>query len=128
MAGALATICSVAFWFCAPLVLVARYVWPARLPWWGVFAAVSFVSWGALVLGDHFIVVHESECIPLITPDSVEGCPIVDYIYTYNREAGWLKGIIYLLPWLALYALIHIARRKRMDARASQPNPSLERP
>jgi len=97
----------------APALLLVRFIWPTKFPWWVVITAVAIVSWGSLVLGEHFSLVHESECKAQVVGGAIEGCPIVDHWYTYNRELGWLKGLIYLVPWLALFGAVKVIRRRR---------------
>jgi hypothetical protein len=127
MADVLANAFWVLFLVSAPALLVAKFIWPTRFPWWAVITAVAIISWGSLVLGEHFVLLHESECTARVVGDTIVGCPIVEHWYTYNRELGWLKGLIYLFPWLALYGAVRVIRKRREHVGGSLPNTSLER-
>jgi hypothetical protein len=111
----------------APVLLLARFIWPSKVSWWAVAASVALISWGSLVLGEIFELRAESECTVQIVGNALVGCSIYERWYSYNRELGGLKGLIYLLPWLALYAgLTFILDRRRRNGGAL-PNTSFER-
>jgi hypothetical protein len=127
MANALANALWIVFLITPPVLLLAKFIWTAKVPWWSIPLAVASISWGSLVLGEHFALVHESECTAQIVGDTIVGCPIVERWYTYNVELGWLKGLIYLLPWLAVYGCASVIRKRRGRVSGAPPNNSLER-
>jgi len=127
MTSLLIGLCSALFFASPPALLTAKFVWPTRLPWWLLVTAVAILSWLSLVLGDHLVQLRDSDCTSQVVGDTIVGCPIVDYWYTYNRELGWLKGLIYLLPWLAIFGIAKVLHSRRQRAGGAPPNKSLER-
>jgi hypothetical protein len=82
-----------------------------------------------LVASEHFHDVRYQECVEerqsevredgslveVVDPE----CPIsfVNGVRTYNFELGWLWALIYLGPWLALYGIVELVRKRVRGAK-----------
>src|SRR5690348_10704157 len=127
MASLLVGLCALLFFGTPPALLTVKLVSPHKLPWWVLVTAVALLSWLLLVLADYLVRLRDSECEARVVGDSIVMCPLVDYWYTYNWGLGWLKGLIYLLPWLAIFGIAKFIQRRRNHSGGSPPNTSLER-
>ena len=127
MADALATLFPILFLACAPLLLVVRFFSPRLMPWWAVFLCASALGWLFIVLGEHFDKVSYAQCIErrFEDPDgfaigrNYPGCPFLflDGAYAGNLEFGWVTALIYFFPWLAIYGVVHLIRKRVTQAR-----------
>jgi hypothetical protein len=81
-----------------------------------------------LVLGDQARWSEWSECIAApSTTDQVGGdCPVVGHGFDVLRF-GWLSGLLFLVPWLAIYGLGYAVVRLLRNLRKPRPNTSFER-
>lgn len=135
MVEVLAVLCPALFFVCAPLVLLTRFLWPRTISWWAVFLCVSCLGWVLLVLGEHFEDVRYQQCLerrlegPVETEVTANGltevinpeCPFlfIHSVETHNSELGWLWALIYLGPWLALYGIACLVRKRVVGAKLS---------
>ena len=123
MIDLLATLCPALFVLCAPSLLITRFLRPKLISWWLAVAAASCLGWVLLVLSEHFRAVSYDQCVERRIENGLADdpdCPFlfIDSAYSYNLELGWLWSLIYLIPWLGLYAIAHLIR-KRMSPRAN---------
>jgi hypothetical protein len=127
----LASICSALFFAVAPALVLAHYIWPRRIGWWAVAVISGSFGWLLLVLGEHFTERAWKACEMTIIPgamaDSMGGCTIVHFFPTYNLQLGWLKALIYMIPWVAVFGVVRLVQRRRTAVAHSPPNKSLER-
>ena len=128
----LASICSGLFFALAPALVLAHYICPRRIGWWLVAVVSAGFGWLLLVLGEHFTERAWASCEMTIIPgplaDSMGGCTIVHFFPTYNLQLGWLKALIYMVPWVVVFWIVRLAQRRQAAAGAHLlPNKSLER-
>jgi hypothetical protein len=127
----IANICTVLFFAFVPALVLAHYIWPRRMGWWVVALVSASLGWLLLVLGEHFTERAWEACEMTIIPgpmaDSIDGCAIVHFFPTYNLQLGWLKGLIYMAPWVAVFEAVRLVQRRRAAVAQSPPNKSLER-
>jgi hypothetical protein len=127
MTSLLIGLCAAVFFISPPALLAGKWLWPNKLPWWLLVSVVAISSWLLLVLGDHLVQVRDAECTSQVVGNTIVGCPIMEYSYSYNRELGWLKGLIYLLPWVAVFGAAKALHSRRQWPGGAPPNKSLER-
>jgi hypothetical protein len=77
-----------------PILLAARFAWPKRFLWRHVALLAAICS---LAL---------AYCL-----ESLEGPG--DYIYKPTFVTIWLRSIMYTVPWLGLYLVLQLVRRRR---------------
>jgi hypothetical protein len=127
----IANICTALFFAVAPALVFAHYMWPRRFGWWAVTVVSGTLGWILLVLGEHFTERAWGACEMTIIPgpmaDSIGGCAIVHFFPTYNLQLGWLKALIYMAPWVAVFEVVRLIKRRRAAVSHSPPNKSLER-
>jgi hypothetical protein len=113
--------------FILPLsLLVVRFYWPKRMPWWLLFAAtVVICSLLVTVIQSLTFKVDEealAACLanpPPAPSPAVEPCPlwITEYAFLpwYMR---WIGGIVVLAIGLAIYGVLHAfkSRRRKLAA------------
>ena len=85
-----------------PSVLATRMRRPSRMPWWAAFGLVIGLGW-LLILGG-----------ALIKEGPESGAGHVTALF-----AGWAFALIWFLPWLGLYAIIHLIRSKSKTKKGS---------
>lgn len=116
MIDLLAILSPALFLLCAPLLLVTRFLRPKLMSWWLLVACASCLGWVLLVVSEHFRAVGYDQCVERRFEEGLADdpeCPFlfVDGVYSYNLELGWLWSLLYLTPWLGLYAIAHSIRR-----------------
>jgi hypothetical protein len=137
MYAAVAIASKAAFFVLVPACLVARYLWPKRFSWPLTVFSATVIGWLSLI-GYELLLEHARErserayCeqLKLENPDGVVldyPCAIVHYAYTFNYELGWLKALIWLSPFLCVYALVKYFVGRRTKGGGLLPNTSLER-
>jgi hypothetical protein len=144
MFAIIAIVCKTLFLTLPPVLLLGRYFWSWRLSWPTVVASTAILGWGLLVTHE-LVQERENERLERAyceqskleaAKQSRPGngvavldypCRIVHYSYSYNYELGWLKALIWLLPWLCVYALVQSLRKRRTQFVSPLPNKSLER-
>jgi len=143
---AVISIACLAVFFALPLALLAgRMLRPANFSWPVIVASTAILGWGFLASYE-LAQTHAREQFERaycdeqkmeakrLTADgnvavAVPGypCRFVHYYYTFNYELGWLKALLWLVPWLCAYAILQLLRKHRAAIRGSPPNTSLER-
>jgi hypothetical protein len=120
MSVVFALVCKVSFLFCAPLLLVARLVWPKRFPWWAVILCAVCLGWALLVLNEHMNMLEVRACPEIqVGSEVAQECPypmIVDRS-VYFLELGWSWAFIYLVPWLGIYGIVQLVRRHQANSK-----------
>jgi hypothetical protein len=144
MFAVLAFVSKTLFLALPPALLFGRYVQPQRFSWPVVIVSTALFGWGILGFGD-LAEKHEREraerafCeqqkreaewrstpdVQIAVPDYP--CAIFDYYEPLSSNSGWLKAIVWFLPWAFAYSLFQIYMRWRNARRGSLPNTSLER-
>jgi len=127
MEATLSNICGAVFWITPPALLLLRFIWPTTLARPVAVVAIALLSWATLALEDELDLQAELNCIRQSAGHTGVGCPIVDHWYTYKGGAGWVIGLIYSLPWFALYAGACVVREHLQRNGGALPNTSLER-
>ena len=72
------------------------------MPWWAAFGLVIGLGWLLILAG------------ALIKEGPESGAGHVTALF-----AGWVFALIWFLPWLGLYALIHLIRSKFKTTKGS---------
>ena len=132
MYSALTTACMVIFFGSAPALLLGRWFRPRRFSWAAVAIGTAVLGWAVLVLDEFVRRRQRQDCEFTVSyhesTATIGGCYLIDeWPTTYNLELGWLKGLVYLVPWLILYGIAWLIRRRRRSDLGLPPNKSLER-
>jgi hypothetical protein len=119
MNAALTTLTATIFFTCAPILLLARFCRPQRMHWWLlVLLSVAF-SWLFLYLWQYFSQLRAHELLP---PAVGVAPPELSYLWQGADDGdprefalvhGWLIGILYLVPWLAMYGIANMILKRR---------------
>jgi len=130
--------CKTLFLALPPALLVGRHLWPKKFTWPITVASAAILGWTILATYELFLeqIREHSErayCEQIKLADPADAlaldypCRFVHYAYSYNYELGWLKALIWLIPWLCIYGLVQFIMRRRSQGGSSPPNTSLER-
>lgn len=109
--------CVVLFLVAAPALLAVRFSWPKRMPWWLLLCLSALFGWALSNLAVLFYYRHLDH--RLVAAGGVNFAPqeLVDVWQSDGAKRvfafffGWLYGLIYLAPWLAIYAVIASSRK-----------------
>src|SRR5262245_61298835 len=85
------------------LLLVCRFCWPKRFPWWVVVVGTACASWvlydAQVHLGDGVLLDEQRECLAAAASEPPPGrdcpLPLVDY-WELPDHLKWVPGIIWL--------------------------------
>ena len=122
MNAVLATVCTALFFACAPALVAARFAWPKRVSWRAVVLVAALLGWGLVNLVVFFTQAHTSDLVQ--RAGGLEHAP-PELLEKWSRDSGpkafaivlgWLTGLVYLLPWLGIYAVFHRVRERRRNA------------
>jgi hypothetical protein len=100
-----------------PAVLVARFAYPKRMPWWLLVGLVALFGWVFSNLAVHFYYSHLDDLLTMA--GGIDTAP-QDLIDRWQNDGaklvfawlfGWLYGLIYLVPWLIVYLVFSALRR-----------------
>ena len=125
---------STALFLAVPVLLLAvRFLRPRRMPWWLLTFLAGLLAWIFSNLAVYFY--YERLDDLLAAAGGVNGAPqeLIDRWQSDGAKRvfaymfGWLYGLIYLVPWLAVYALAVTVRRRRQNSAALSPDKSPER-
>ena len=98
------------FFLLAPIVVVTKSRQPKRLSWRAVVTIVGFGSWLLIVLSTNFYYWHLES---LVLGNSEVDQSLLDRWAndgakkTLTLFFGWLYGLVYLLPFLAIYSIVN---------------------
>jgi hypothetical protein len=132
MNAVLTKVCTALFSVVVPLLLAIRFAWPRRMPWWVTFVLASGLGWVLINLTVHFSQAHTNDLVVLTggferaSPELIEDWANDGGPRTFAFVLGWVPGLLYLLPWLALYGIADRIRSGRSRG-TLPPNKSLER-
>src|SRR5262249_2228593 len=116
------TACVVLFLVTAPGLLGVRLVWPKGMPWWVLICLSALLGWALSNLAAYFYYRHLDDL--LAAAGGVDGAP-QELVENWQSDGakrafavlfGWLYGLIYLTPWLAIYFVV-IATRNALAKR-----------
>ena len=132
MNAVLAKVCTGLFFVVVPALLAIRFAWPRRLPWWVTVVLASSLGWVLINLTVHFSQAHTDDLVDLAggferaSPELIEDWANDGGPRAFALVLGWVPGLLYLLPLLALYGIAHRLRGSRSRG-TLPPNKSLER-
>jgi hypothetical protein len=106
MIDVLVTVCWVLFLGCAPLLLVIRFIWPRHMEWRVVLVFIASSGWALLVLAEY-----------LAELSNLQQLRFVDGKATHNLELGWLWALLYSAPWLIVYGIANVIRKRTAEAK-----------
>jgi len=107
-------ICALGFGLLPIAVLILRAFRPRFMPWWAVFGVTVVFGWGLAVAS---AMVHEG-------PDTGAG-------HVGALFFGWALALLWLMPWLIVYAVAQGLRRlfrRRTPMHPHPPDPSAPDP
>jgi len=110
------TACLVLFLFTAPGLLGTRLVWPKGMPWWMLICLSALLGWALSNLAAYFYYRHLDDLLAATGGVDVAPEELVDAWQsdgakrTFALLFGWLYGLIYLAPWLAIYFVVITTR------------------
>ena len=116
-----------------PALLLGRFAFPKRMPWWLLVCLVALFGWVFSNLAAHFYYRHLNNL--LAAAGGIEAAP-QDLVDRWQNDGakrafaslfGWLYGLLYLVPWLIVYFIVNAARKTIVDRGQALPNTSLER-
>jgi hypothetical protein len=116
---------------CVPALLVARFSWPKRVPWWAVVLGSAALSWTFINLTVYFSQAHTADLVEQAggfehaTPALVDDWANDSGPKTFAFLFGWIGGLVILVPGLALYGIAHLLRIRGAARGALLPNKSL---
>lgn len=101
----------------APILLAIRAARPKRMPWWLLGVLAASLGWVLSNLAVFFYYEHLD--VLLAQYGGINGAPqeLVDRWQNDGAKRvfalflGWLYGLAYLCPWLAIYSAYHVVRR-----------------
>ena len=100
MNAALSAVCLGLFAVLPWIVLGVRFARPRLMPWWAVFSTSVGLGWGLLLLG------------ALLKESPEGGAGHVGALFF-----GWAIALMWLLPWLMVYGIAHVMRRRLASRR-----------
>lgn len=103
-------LCAVGFGLVPIAVLALRAFRPRIMPWWAVFGVTVLLGWSLAVAS---ALVHEG-------PDTGAG-------HMGALFFGWALALLWLMPWLTVYAIAQGLRRllrRRIPGNPVRPDPS----
>jgi hypothetical protein len=109
--------CVVLFLVSAPVLLVLRFSWPRRIPWWLLICVAALLGWVFSNLAVVFYYRHLDDQIAaaggfdFAPPDLIDTWQSDGAKRVFAFFFGWLYGLIYLAPWLVIYAAIALGRK-----------------
>ena len=118
----LAIVCQVLLAFGAPALVTARFFWPRRISWWLVVLLSAVLGWGLINLIVYFNQAHTADLV--LSAGGFDKAP-PELLDQWARDSGpkafailfgWVSGLVYLLPWLLIYAIAHRVRLRRRPA------------
>ena len=125
----LATALPALFFSSAPALLLARWFSPKWFSWLTVVLLACCLGWVLLIANEHVQDADYEQCVERRFQRAVDGmtekpdpeCPFlfVHNAHTYNLELGWLWTLLYLSPWLALYGIAQLFRKRMRGAKLS---------
>jgi len=122
MNAVLAIVCNVLFAACAPALVAVKFTWPKRISWWVVVLLAAILGWGLINLIVYFNQAHTAELVA--KAGGLSNAP-PELIAKWARDGGpkafaillgWVSGLIYLLPWIGVYAICQRIRARRREA------------
>jgi len=128
MNDAIASLCLFSILALAPVLLIVKFI-TNRPPWWLILIIIIVVGWGLAIstyifyhLGINDLIAQGKELPEGWDSDGASGL--------FVMFGGLFFSLVYLAPWLAIYALAAIIRRllklrnapnKRMQSDAAEP-------
>ena len=106
------------FFAVTPLLLGIRFVRPKWMPWLLLLALALIISWGVLFASNdfHFAAlkdeINQYESRGENPPEELRERWASDASRVGVLFLGWLFGVVYFLPWLGVYALACVVRRR----------------
>lgn len=107
-------LCALGFGLVPIAVLAIRAFRPRFMPWWAVFGVTVGIGWGLAVASAW---IHEG-------PDTGAG-------HVGALFFGWALALLWLLPWLIVYAIVQGVRRfltRQARGQPVRPDPSAPDP
>jgi len=118
MSTVLTNLCEALMWGIPLLLLVGRFCWPRRLPWWVVVLGAACASW---ILYEAQIQLRYGVLLDEVAACQAAGaggpppeCPmaLVDY-WDLPAYLRWAPGITSLVLLLPVYGAVNLLRRRR---------------
>jgi uncharacterized membrane protein YhaH (DUF805 family) len=101
----------IAFFSVPPVFVALRGMRGRRFPWWLLLLATATFEWALLNATVYFYFHSLGDAI-----NSYSGNPPSELIERWANDGGtrtvalcfgWLYGLLYLVPWLCIYAFVH---------------------
>ena len=114
----LAIVAQVLFAACAPVLVASKFLWPKRISWWLVVVLAVLLGWFLINAIVYLNQAHTNELV--MAAGGLDRAP-PDLLERWSNDGGpqgfaivlgWVSALIYLLPWLCLYALANWLRRR----------------
>jgi hypothetical protein len=107
-----------------PALLIARFIWPRRIPWWSVILTAMLVGTALDMVLDHFARLAHFErydsCIRAAAPGEGGMCGYGTYDVMYTPVyLKWALGIFLLVAYSPFYALAVWLRSRRRRVAAA---------
>ena|SRR5262245_56400687 len=108
--------CVVLFLFMAPGLLGVRLVWPKAMPWSMLICLSALLGWGLSNLAAYFYyrllddLLAAAGGADAAPPELVDAWQSDGAKRAFALLFGWLYGLIYLTPWLAIYFVVITTR------------------
>ena len=107
----------VLFLLLPPALLLGRFAFPKRMPWWLLICLVALFGWVFSNLAVHYYYHHLDDLIDVA--GGLEAAP-QDLVDRWQKDGaklafaflfGWQYGLLYLVPWLIVYFVVTAARK-----------------
>jgi len=107
--------CLDSFFLLPILLLFFRAFRPSLMRWWLLVVLVAVLSWLFVNGAVHFYFAYLDDLLiafgnhppdQLLETRAADGAKLVFAFFF-----GWAYGLVYFIPWLTIYATIHVCRR-----------------
>jgi hypothetical protein len=118
------TACVLLFLVTAPALLGVRLVWRKGMPWWMLLCLSALLGWALSNLAVYFYYRHLDDLLAAAGGGNTAPQELMDTWQSDGAKqvfaflCGWLYGLFYLTPWLAIYCVV-VATRNAMAKRRS---------